>query len=89
MGNDLLDWFFDHVAPWLFLLAIALVAVGIPAYLYAAYQESKQPHISLLKSKWACTDMQRTPITTYVKSGNVMVPMTTYANECHQWSRQP
>lgn len=89
LGGDILEWVMDHVMPWLIVGVIAAVVFGIPLLGYAAWRESKDPQVHLNKKHWACTNMQRIPITTYVKSGNVMVPMTTYSNECHEWTRQP
>jgi hypothetical protein len=89
MGGAILDWLFERAMPWIIITLIALVVVSIGAGIYALYLKSNSPSFTLYKSEWACTNMQRIPVTTYVKAGDVMIPMTTYHNECHQWNRQP
>lgn len=79
---------------WDFELVLASVLIGGVVLLigflgYSGYVQSKTPTFTLYKNQWACTNLQTIPITTYMQSGNVMVPITTYSQECHQWSRQP
>ena len=85
-----MDFLVERVLfPALVVLIVLAVFIGLPMMLYAEWQQSKSPTFTLHKNEWACTQMQRVPITTYVTSGKVMVPITTYSDECHQWSKQP
>ena len=86
---DAFDWVMGHLVMPLVLLLVVLFVLALPVLGYAWWKQSNSPTFTLYKNQWACTNMQRVPITTYVQSGNVMVPVTTYADECHQWSRQP
>jgi hypothetical protein len=90
------DWIFGvfegvmkYIVMPVLIIAIVLLILALPFILHATWKQSKSPTFTLHKNEWACTNMQRIPITTYIQSGNVMVPVTTYSNECHQWSKQP
>ena len=86
---SILDWLTENVMLPLFLVGLVLLIVAAPFLIYHGIQQSKSPTFELYKNQWACTNTQRIPITTYVKSGDVMIPVTTYHDECHQWNRQP
>ena len=88
MGSDILDWYFEHIVPWIILVFIGGVVLAVPFAIYGWYQDSKSPTMALKKSEWACTQLQTIPITTYVQSGKVMIPITTYTKQCNQWNRQ-
>jgi hypothetical protein len=85
LGMDILDWCFEHIAPWLLLLFIAVFAIGTPALFYYLLTTEK---ITLLKAEWECTETVSRPITTYVKSGEVWVPITSYYKHCVQWTEK-
>ena len=89
MGNSVLDWLFDNVMPWIMNLAIVAIVLLIAAAPFAIYAEYKAEKFYLRKDEWACTASVERPITTYVQSGNVMVPITTYSKHCTQWSERP
>ena len=82
--NAIEDHFCAYMGWYLLLLIVGLLALMATA----TYYESKQPHIMLLKSEWACTNTVIVPVTTYVKSGDVMVPIITQTKTCTQWSMQ-
>lgn len=88
MGGDILDWLAEHVLPWLIILFIVAIILGIPFLLYYSWMQEESPTLTLYKNEWTCTQTKRVPSTIYVKSGNVMIPVTTYHNECYQWSKQ-
>ena len=92
MAWDLMEWFMEHVGGWLLILAGLFAAVLLGVLVYGAYLEIFGPpetKITLIKSEWACTGSHNVPITTYVQSGKVMVPITSNHLECTQWSKQP
>jgi hypothetical protein len=89
MGNDLFEWLFEHVVGWLvslLLIAFILLLIALPFMIYA---DSKAERFSLRKDAWECSASVQIPTTTYIQSGNVMVPMTTYSKHCTQWSERP
>lgn len=88
MSWDILDWLMEHIGGWFVLAAILAICVGLPLGLYALVMDSQSPTMQLRKADWACTQSQTIPITTYVMSGKVMVPITTYTSQCNQWNRQ-
>lgn len=88
MGSTILDWLIDNFLPWIVIAALLSAVIGLPVAGYFWWQASQSPTLTLTKSEWACTQSQTVPITTYVQSGTVMIPLTTYTKECHQWSRQ-
>lgn len=79
----------DFVDDWFGWLLVAFVVVAIALFVAVNVHNAKQPHIALLKSEWACTNTQVVPVTTYVKSGDAMVPIVTMMRTCVQWSKQP
>lgn len=86
---DCFEWLMKNVVMTLLCIAIVVFVLALPFLIYGTYKQSQSPTFTLYKNQWACTNMQRIPITTYVKSGDVMIPVTTYSDECHQWSKQP
>lgn len=92
-----MDDLFDFVMEKLVTPAVALIVaaallfllVGLPMLAYKDWKASKSPTFTLRKSEWACTNVQTIPVTTYVQTGKVMLPVTTNTKVCHQWSRQP
>lgn len=84
MGKDILDWIMEHVFPWFFIIVFI---VGFSLLGYIVWKPLQSPTFSLHKSEWVCTDMQTAPFTTYMLSGKVMIPITTYKHECYQWSK--
>lgn len=89
MGNNVLDWLFDHVVPWIVNIGIALIVILIALAPFAIYAEYKAEKFALRKDEWVCSASVERPITTYVQSGNVMVPITTYTKHCTQWTEKP
>lgn len=49
----------------------------------------KSPTVTLHTSEWACTNMRTIPLVTYVKTGDVIVPIITPIEDCIQWTKQP
>jgi hypothetical protein len=89
MGGAILDWLFEHAFPWVIIVMFAGAVVFIVGGVYVLYQGRNAPTITLRKSEWVCTNTHKVPTTIYIKSGELMIPMTTYRNECLQWNRQP
>jgi len=88
MSDLLLDFFFDRVMPWLTMLFISLVVIAIPVLIFAYISANNSPTFELRKTEWTCTDSRQVSSTIYVQSGNVMTPITTYSDDCHQWAKK-
>ena len=91
-----MDWFFEKALPvilaFLIIAVVLFVGIGSAAigrHWWMTRNDPPPTTIVLVKSEWACTSLQRHSTTYYVKSGNVMVPITSNTNVCHQWSKQP
>lgn len=89
MGNSVFDWLMDHVMPWIINVGIVLIVLLFVLAPFAIYAEYKAEKFSLKKDEWSCTASVERPTTTYIQSGNVMVPITTYSKHCTQWSERP
>lgn len=89
MGEAILDWLFERAMPWIIIAFIVFIVAGICIGIYAIYLKSQSQTFTLYKTEWVCTNMQRIPVTTYIKTGDVLVPVMSHQDVCHQWSRQP
>ena len=89
MGGDILEWIFDHIFPWLIIAFVVFLFFAIPAMIYAWVQDSKSPTFTLRKDEWQCTASRLVPVTTYVQSGKVLIPITSTHKDCTQWSEKP
>jgi len=88
--DDLVYDLWERVAmPVVILVLCVLVIVGIPVLCYAVYLDMKSPTFSLDKDEWTCTASVERSSTTYVKSGEVLVPITSNYKHCTQWSEKP
>lgn len=94
---ELFDTVFDFLKEMLIpviviLLFCVVVGGGLIFGLHAlikAFSGPPSPVITLDKDKWACTSLTRDTYTTYVRSGDIMIPITKSDDRCTQWSRQP
>lgn len=82
------DWTLLVDRTLVFLIGLGVMA-GCAVVLVYAYQTAKSPVITLHKREWACTQVQSIPVTTYVRTGSTMIPLTSQHSECWQWSKQP
>lgn len=89
MGGDILEWMIDRIFPWLMILGIIALVVIVALLPFSLYAEYKAEKFSLKKDDWACSASVERASTTYVQSGNVMVPLTTYSKHCTQWTEKP
>lgn len=80
MAWDIIDWFEKHILAWIFIILIAFVLIIIPL---GIYHLATTETFSLTKSEWQCIDARQN--TTYVKSGDVLIPITT--NDCIEYKR--
>jgi len=75
-------------------MAIVILLLGWPLGMlfacapWAMWEDSKDTQLHLNKTEWVCMDSHVVPITTYVKSGNVMVPITNYHRVCDEYRRK-
>ena len=89
LGERAMEWTFDQVMPWLMVLAVAAVVLFLVALPFIIYADMTAERFSLKKAEWSCSASVERPVTTYIQSGSVMVPMTTYTKHCTQWSERP
>jgi hypothetical protein len=64
-----------------FALVLGILPAGI-------YHDSQSPTVELHKANWTCTSSHDEAVTTYIKSGNVLMPMTTHHRECDAYERK-
>ena len=68
-------------------------AIGIPIWVLlglgpiAVVHHESGPSFELLRPEWACTATHVETTTTYIQSGNVMVPSTTSHTVCDAYAR--
>lgn len=67
---------------------LLLIIFAIPFVVYIVYRNYNSPSLSLTKSHWDCSQSVLKSNTTYVMSGNVMVPITTQDLDCVQWTKK-
>lgn len=89
LGEKFMEWTFDNIFPWLAGSAIVFVVILIVLAPFAIYAEYKAEKFSLRKDEWNCTASVERASTTYVQSGNVLLPITSYNKQCTQWSAKP
>jgi hypothetical protein len=65
------------------ICALMFIAIG-----WAIYDEATSEKFYLRKDQWACTASHLEETTTFVKSGNTDIPITSYTTVCDQWSRR-
>jgi len=66
------------------------ITIVIGALPWLAYADSQSPVLATLhKNEWLCAASHSVTTTTYVKSSNVLVPMTTTHQVCDQYARKP
>lgn len=91
LAFEIIEWFMENIFGWLVILAVLALVGWLGWYGVHSWQHRNDPppvSVSLPLNEWACTQMHRIPTTIYIKSGDVMVPITTYHKECYQWSKQ-
>lgn len=89
MIDTLFDFFMEKCIPVLVMGFFAALVLAVPFGLYTWYKDSQSPTFALRKDSWACSASVERSTTTYVQSGNVMVPITTYYKHCTQWTELP
>lgn len=68
-----------------FTLPIGLALTVLP---WTIIEQETGPDLTTLKKgEWVCTAKHTTTSTTYVQSGNVMVPMVSEIDVCDQYTR--
>ncbi len=83
----LFEWLMDHVMPWFISVAIiALIGFCIIAP-FAIWKDSQRPTFELKKDDWTCARAHQEQTTTYVKSGSVMIPVTSTYDVCDMYKR--
>lgn len=84
-ADDLLTWFLERLFPLLLLLVIAAVVIVVPV---AIYEYATAETFELRSDEWQCSAHVERSSSTYIKSGDVMVPITTHYKHCTQWSEK-
>ena len=60
--------------------------LGAGPWMYLA--DARSPVLATLhRNEWVCSESHVVPTTTYVQSGKVMVPVTSYSRVCDQYNR--
>ena len=86
--EEIAGWIWDRLLPLLMIL-LAIAIVVVPSWLiYVLWVDSKSPTFELRKDEWACSASIERQSTTYIKSGDVMVPITSHYKHCTQWSER-
>lgn len=88
MANKILYFFCDNIMPWIMIAAIVFAFIFLPYVGYQLYQKSKSPTFTLIKDEWECREKYRYPVTIYVKSGSIMVPIVTQHEDCILWGKR-
>lgn len=88
LAELIIDSFIENIFPWLVIFFVAGIIAFIPACAYFVYQDSKKPTFTLKKDDWLCAGFREYNSTTYVKSGNVIVPITNHHKYCVQWNHK-
>ena len=86
-GDWLLD-IFDHLGGLIIGGLILFVVGGIGMIIYSEVQRSNSPTMTLYKSEWECTGTRQVATTIYIQVGKVMVPQTTYHDECVEYKKR-
>lgn len=83
IGERVFDWLLENVILWFLVLILMALIITVPIVAYEEYTADK---FYLRKDRWTCSASIRNPTTTYIQSGNVLVPITTYEIHCTQWT---
>lgn len=87
MGGRILEWIVDHVVPWIGIVVVVGLCLLLVALPVGCVMAAKSPTFSLQKDEWSCVKTHREPTTTYIQSGKVLVPVTSYHDVCDVYSR--
>ena len=87
MAWNVFEWLMEHVFMWFFVLLISGACIFLLVIPFVIYADSQSPTFSLKKSDWGCSHTHIEQSTTYVMSGQVMIPITSQENVCDQYSR--
>lgn len=88
LGDKIWDWIEEYVMPWVMIGFGVLLIAGVIAFIVALITWISSDSFSLRKDDWICTASHVEEVTTYVKSGDVQVPITSEYDECDQWSKK-
>lgn len=89
LGERAMEWMFENIVTWLVCLVIVAVVLLVIALPFLIYADSQAERFALRKDEWTCSASIERATTTYVQSGNVMVPITTHSKHCTQWTERP
>ena len=82
--EDVAGRLLEFFMPLSVILLVVAAVIGIPAALYFEYKAEK---FYLRKDEWTCIQSHKESVTTYVKSGEVMVPIATWHDVCDIYGR--
>ena len=85
--DNLVDWIGERLS--VVFVGFVLFIVGVLALaIYVEFTKAQSPTIALRKTEWECTGTRQESTTTYVQSGKVMVPITTYHDVCVEYTKR-
>ena len=85
--EGVMEWFGEMIPVFLVLGGGFFLFIILPFLFYGLYLESKSPTFTLKKDEWTITHSHTEPVTTYIMSGKVMIPITTWKEIPDQYNR--
>lgn len=82
MGADILEWIFEHILPWILIVMILFLFIGLPIMFYKSSHEEK---FTLTKSEWSCVHTYTKTWTNMIMVGKVMVPQIHTEQVCDNY----
>lgn len=85
MIDKLGDIFVFKVIPIMAVVITVVVAITLPVILY---NEFFGEMIELKKNEWICTESVQSQSTSFIKSGDMLIPLTATQTNCTNWRRK-
>jgi uncharacterized membrane-anchored protein YhcB (DUF1043 family) len=87
LSDRIIDWLVENVLGWVFIILLVGLIIGGIIFAVSAYKQSQSPTFSLYKNEWTCTNKKTETVTTYVKSGDVLIPVVSHVDSCLQYTK--
>lgn len=92
MGERVFEWVMDHVMPWLLVVLIAVLVLGLVALGAAMVQEARypSPSFTLKKADWTCVQSQTTTVIVMqpIGANGTLIPMPVTDTQCVLYGRK-
>ena len=76
-----------HERAWGITISVVFITLLVAILVAAGIASTNSPTITLTKSAWTCTKTAEKDVTTYVKTGSVMTPVTSTVQDCIQYEK--